>query len=81
MHLEPNIILREKRKQMPMKYKPIEQNSIEKATKKKKKEIKHLWITKYNYKLSCYSCLLATSANPTNDELYFDSTTNSFNYL
>ena len=38
MHLEPNIILSEKRKQMPMKYKPIEQNSIEKATKKKKRK-------------------------------------------
>ena len=38
MHLEPNIMLSKKRKKMPMKYKPIEQNSIEKATKKKKRK-------------------------------------------
>ena len=36
MRLGPNNILKDMRKHKPMKYKPIKQNSIEKAKKKKK---------------------------------------------
>ena len=36
MILAPNNILKDMRKHKPMKYKPIKQNSIEKAKKKKK---------------------------------------------
>ena len=45
MRLGPNNILKNMRKHKPMTYKPIKQNSIEKAKKKKKnKENKNLFV-------------------------------------
>ena len=46
MRLGPNNILKDMRKHKPMKYKPIKQNSIEKA--KKKKKIKKIKTFLYN---------------------------------
>ena len=46
MILAPNNILKDMRKNKPMKYKPIKQNSIEKA--KKKKKIKKIKTFLYN---------------------------------
>ena len=45
MRLGPNNILKDMRKHKPMRYKPKEQNSIEKAKRKKKmKQNKNLYV-------------------------------------
>ena len=61
MILGPHNILKDMRKNKPMKYKPLKQNSIEKAKKKKKnKENKNLFveIKNNNYLTVCLKNLL-----------------------